>query len=98
MFVHTDHKKLMFFLKIKQLSPKQTRWFKKFACYDFAIKYVKNENNVIADALNKKPDYKNPNKFIKPMLIKNGDYIQITEVTEKSNDIIRNVHDTKLAG
>ena len=26
---------------------------KKFACYDFAIKYIKNENNVKTDALNK---------------------------------------------
>ena len=32
------------------------------------------------------------------MLVKNGIYMQITEATEKNNDIIRNVHDTKLAG
>ena len=98
MFVYIDHKKLTFFLKTKQLSPKQIRWLKKFPCYDFAIKYIKNENNVGADALNRKPDYKNPNKFIKPMLVKNGCYMQITEATEKNNDIIRNVHDTRLTG
>ena len=98
MFVHIDHKRLMFFLETKQLSPRQVRWLKELACYDFAIKYIKNENNVGADALNRKPDYKNPNKFIKPMLVKNGNYMQITETTEKNNDIIRNVHDTKIAG
>ena len=85
-------------METKELNPKQIRWLKKFACYDFAIKYIKNENNVGADALNRKTDYKNPNKFIKPMLVKNGDYMQVTEVTEKNNDIIRNVHDTKLTG
>ena len=32
------------------------------------------------------------------MLVKNGNYMQITEATEENNDIIRNVHDTKLTG
>ena len=98
MFVHTDHKNLLFFLETKQLNPKQIRWLKNFACYDFAIKYIKNENNVGADALNKKPDYKNRNKMVKLMLIKNGNYMQITEKTEKNENIIKNVHDTKLIG
>ena len=98
MIVHTDHKKLIFFLETKQLNPRQVRWLKKFTCYDFAIKYIKNENNVGADVLSKKPDYKNPNKLIKPLLVKNGNYMQIAEATEKNNDIIKNVHDSKLAG
>ena len=85
-------------MEIKQLSPKQVRWLKKFACYDFAIKHIKNENNVGADALSRKPDYKHPNKFIKPLLVKNGNYMQITEATEKNNDIIRDAHDSRLAG
>ena len=98
MFVHIDHKRLMFFLEIKQLSPRQVRWFEEFACYDFAIKYIKSENNVGADVLSRKPDYKNPNKLIKPMLVKNGNYMQITEATKKNNDIIKNVHDTRITG
>ena len=32
------------------------------------------------------------------MLVKNGNYMQITEATEKNNDIIENAHDTKLTG
>ena len=32
------------------------------------------------------------------MLVKNGNYMQITETTEKTNNIIRNVHDTRLTG
>ena len=61
------------FLETKRLNPKQIKWLEKFACYDFAIKYIKNENNVGANVLNKNPDYKNPNKLTKPMLVKNSD-------------------------
>ena len=84
MFVYIDHKGLIFFLETKQLNPRQVRWLKKLECYNFAIKYIKSENNVGADALNKKPNYKNPNKLIKPMLVKNGNYMQIAEATKKT--------------
>ena len=30
------------------------------------------------------------------MMVKNGNYMPITEATEKNNDIIRNIHDIKL--
>ena len=85
-------------METKQLNPRQIRWLKKLVCYDFAIKYIKNENNVGADALSRKPNYKNPNKLIKPLLVKKSNYMQITEATEKNNDIIRDVNDTKLSG
>ena len=98
MFVHTDHKKLLFFLETKKLNQKQVRWLKNFACYDFAIEHIKNETNVGANVLSRKPDCKNPNKLRKPMLIKNGNYMQIIEVTEKNENIIKNAHDTKLIG
>ena len=98
MFVHTDRKKIFFFLETKELSQKQIRWLKKFACYDFAIKYIKGENNVGADVLSRKPDYKNLKKLIKPMLIRNGNYMQIAEATEKNENIIKNAHDTELIG
>ena len=88
----------MFFLETKQLNPKQVRWLKELACYDFAIKHIKNENNIDADALSRRPDYKNFDKFIKPMLVKNGNYMQVAETTEENNDIIRKAHDTRLAG
>ena len=88
----------MLFLETKQLNPRQIRWLKEFACYDFAIKHIKSENNIGADALSRKPTYKFFDKLIKPMLVKNGNYMQVTEATEKNNDIIKKVHDTKLAG
>ena len=45
MFVHIDHKRLLPFLETKQLNPKQIRWLKKFACYDFAIKHIKKQQH-----------------------------------------------------
>ena len=98
MFVHTDHKKLFFFFGNKKLNQKQIRCLKKLAYYDFAIKHIKRKNNVGADVLNKKPNYKNSTKLRKPMLIKNGNYMQVTEITEKNENIIKNAHDTKLIG
>ena len=71
---------------------------KKFANYDFEIKYIKNENNFGADVLNRKPNYKNLNKLIKPMLTKNGNSIQIIKITEKNENIIKNAHYMKLNG
>ena len=50
------------------------------------------------DTLSRRPDYKNPEKFIKPILVKQGNYMQVTEATEKNNDIIKNAHDTRLTG
>ena len=79
--VHIDHKGLMFFLETKQLSPKQVWWLKEFAYYDFAIKHIKSENNIGTDALSRKPDYKKFDELIKPMLVKNGKYMQVTETT-----------------
>ena len=32
------------------------------------------------------------------MLVKTGNYMQVTEATEENNDIIRNAHDTRLTG
>ena len=98
MLVYRDHKKLLPFLETKELNPKQIRWLKNLACYDFAIKHIKRENNVGADALSRRPNYKNPNKLTKPMLIKNSNYMQITETTGENENIIKNAHDTRLVG
>ena len=96
--IHTDHKGLLPFLQIKQLSPRQVRWLKKLTGYDFAIKYIKRKNNIGADALNRRPDYKIFNKPAKPMLVRKGDYMQVTEATEENQNVIREAHDTRFAG
>ena len=93
MFVHIDHKRLLPFLETKQLNPKQIRWLKKLACYDFAIKHIKKENNIGADVLSRKPDYKKFDRPTKPMLVRNGDYMQVAEATEENQNIIKEAHD-----
>ena len=70
----------------------------KFACYDFAIQYIKNENKLGTNALNEKPNYKNPDKLTKPMLVKNGDYMQVTKTIEKNENVIKKPHDLQLVG
>jgi len=53
--VRTDHNSLRFFLEQKQLQERQQMWISKIQEYDFDIEYVKGKNNVVADALSRKP-------------------------------------------
>ena len=56
------------------------------------------KNNIGADVLNRKPNYQKFDRPTKPMLVKNGDYMQVIETTEKNQNIIKEIHDTKLTG
>ena len=53
--VRTDHNNLRFFLEQKQLQERQQKWISKIQAYDFDIEYVKGKNNVVADALSRRP-------------------------------------------
>ena len=53
--VRTDHNSLKFFLEQKQLQERQQKWISKIQAYDFDIEYVKGKNNVVADALSRRP-------------------------------------------
>ena len=53
--VRTDHNSLRFFLEQKQLQERQQKWISKIQAYDFDIEYVKGKNNVVADALSRRP-------------------------------------------
>jgi hypothetical protein len=53
--VRTDHNSLKYFLEQKDLNERQQKWVSKIQAYKFDIEYVKGKNNVVADALSRRP-------------------------------------------
>ncbi len=53
--VCTNHNSLRYFLEQWDLNKRQQKWVSKVQAFDFDIEYVKGKNNVVADALSKKP-------------------------------------------
>jgi hypothetical protein len=53
--VRTDHNSLKHFLEQKDLNERQRKWVNKIQAYKFDIEYVKGKNNVVVDALSKRP-------------------------------------------
>ena len=43
---------------IKELSARQARWAEELSPYDFVIEHVKRKENIVADALSRRPDHK----------------------------------------
>jgi hypothetical protein len=53
--VRTDHNNLKYFLEKKDLNERQQKWVSKIQAYNFDIEFVKGKNNVVADALSRRP-------------------------------------------
>jgi hypothetical protein len=53
--VRTDHNNLKYFLEQKDLNERQQKWVSKIQAYDFDIEFVKGKNNVVVDALSRRP-------------------------------------------
>ncbi|KAE9273797.1 hypothetical protein PR003_g29794, partial [Phytophthora rubi] len=55
--VYTDHASLRTAMKSPQLSQRMARWLSFFAEYNFVVHYKPGKNNILADALSRRPDY-----------------------------------------
>jgi transposase InsO family protein len=59
--VKSDHRNLRTFMTTKELNARQARWAEELSSYDFVIEHIKGKENVVADALSRRPDYKEEN-------------------------------------
>ena len=53
--VKTDHNNLRYFLTQNDLNKRKQKWVSKIQAFDFDIEYVKGKNNVVVDALSRRP-------------------------------------------
>ena len=56
--VKSDHRNLRMFMTTKDLSARQARWAEELSSYNFVIEHIKGNENKVADALSRRPDYK----------------------------------------
>lgn len=50
---YTDHRALEFIMNQRNLTGRQARWMEKMSDFDFEVRYVRGEENVLADALSR---------------------------------------------
>jgi hypothetical protein len=53
--VKSDHNSLKYLLEQKDLNERQQKWVSRIQAYDFDIEFVKGKNNVVVDALSRRP-------------------------------------------
>ncbi|KAE9226727.1 hypothetical protein PF005_g5022 [Phytophthora fragariae] len=70
--VYTDHASLRTAMKSPHLSQCMARWLSFFAEYDFVVHYKPSKNNILADALSRRPDY-DPRRLTRHQDIPNDD-------------------------
>jgi hypothetical protein len=55
--VRSDHHNLKYFTTTKILTGRQIRWAEQLSRFNFRIQHIKGKDNIMADALSRRPDY-----------------------------------------
>jgi hypothetical protein len=57
--VRSDHRNPRTFMTTKELNARQARWAEELSAYDFRMEHIKGKENVMADALSRRANYRN---------------------------------------
>jgi hypothetical protein len=61
--VKSDHRNLQAFMTTKELNARQARWAEELSSYNFITEHIKGKENKVADALSRRPDYRENTEF-----------------------------------
>ena len=77
----SDHKSLLYYMTMPNLSGRLARWVEKMQEFDCGIEYIKGEANIVADALSRRADHEQPNvKPVPPTAVSNtGDIATVVQ-------------------
>ena len=64
--------------------------------YDFEIKHIKNINNIVTNAYNRRANYESKEKKTRKVFQRNETTIKLIELTKKTTKLIKQSHDTRL--
>jgi len=53
--VKSDHNSLKYLLEQKEINERKKKWVSRIQAYDFGIDFIKGKNNMVADALSRRP-------------------------------------------
>jgi hypothetical protein len=95
--VKSDHQNLRTFTTTKTLNARQARWAEELSSYDFVIEHIKGKENVVADALSRRPDYREEEEKDDLWLLKEKDgrlrlnNIKMVNIENHDNNLLKKI-------